>query len=227
MKNEKNGIILPEKIQGMWYISKEIIKESEKSAALSDIAKNIAVKGRYTEAISIAQQINDSKVRVSTFTSIAFAHTSKYSLHESLKTLEMLPNQEAKDAWLAGMVTSLKFNEAKPADLLPLLSASQDLPKVIEDILMKMAIYLCFFNEQPDRKILTEMSKVLDIQHFLACLPTDGSYLSMNIEEWINKIADEDDRDQVRLWAKKVQKVQKGNMREDDFEEKVRVIFPN
>ena len=42
--------------------------------------------------------------------------------------------------------------------------------------------------------------------------------MSTNLEEWIEKVADEDDREQIGLWAKQVMK---GKITEEEFGEKV------
>ncbi len=43
--------------------------------------------------------------------------------------------------------------------------------------------------------------------------------LSTNLESWLYEIADEDDREQIELWAKQVAK---GKITEEDFVERVR-----
>jgi hypothetical protein len=46
--------------------------------------------------------------------------------------------------------------------------------------------------------------------------------LSTNLDEWIEEVADEDDRDQIELWAKQVVK---GKITEEEFGEKVKKII--
>ena len=45
--------------------------------------------------------------------------------------------------------------------------------------------------------------------------------LSTNLEEWIAEVVDEDDSDQIRLWAKQVAK---GKLTEEEFGERVKEI---
>ncbi len=46
--------------------------------------------------------------------------------------------------------------------------------------------------------------------------------LSTNVEEWLFEIDDEDDREEILLWAKKVSK---GKMTEDEFGVKLRGVL--
>ena len=43
--------------------------------------------------------------------------------------------------------------------------------------------------------------------------------LSSNVEEWIEQVGDEDDREQIELWAKQVVK---GKITEEEFGENVK-----
>jgi hypothetical protein len=81
-------------------------------------------------------------------------------------------------------------------------------------LLFKHAAWQCIYANNPDRKILSEIETVLDISHYTCFLDDIKTKSSDNIDEWINDISDEDDREQISLWAKQVSK---GKLSEQDF----------
>jgi hypothetical protein len=81
-------------------------------------------------------------------------------------------------------------------------------------LLFKHAAWQCIYAVNPDRKIISEIETVLDISHYTCFLDDIKTKSSDNINEWLNDISDEDDKEQVILWAKQVSK---GKLSEQDF----------
>ena len=93
----------------------------------------------------------------------------------------------------------------------------------IEKLLQKHALHEVFFGKTGSEK-LQRFNQTLDIQWALDIVAqflgeANSSRLSTNLGTWLHEIADEDDRDQIELWAKQVAK---GKISEEEFGERVR-----
>ena len=93
----------------------------------------------------------------------------------------------------------------------------------IENLLQKHAVHEVFFGKAGREKI-NRLNRTLNIQWALdiaAQFPKEESNerLSTNLDTWLHEIADEDDRDDIKSWA---EKVNDGKMSEDKFSEKVK-----
>jgi hypothetical protein len=76
---------------------------------------------------------------------------------------------------------------------------------------------------KPSRELTDRLNRTLNIQWALdiaAQFPKEESSarLSTNLDTWLHKIEDEDDREQIELWAKQVAK---GKITEEEFGERV------
>jgi hypothetical protein len=96
----------------------------------------------------------------------------------------------------------------------------------IESLLQSYALNEVFF-VAADQKKLIRLNRTLNIQWALniaAQFPKaeTKSRLSTNLESWLHEIADEDDREQIELWAKQVAK---GKITEEEFGERVRGLM--
>ena len=92
------------------------------------------------------------------------------------------------------------------------------------NLLFKHAAWQCCYSKKPDRKIIAEIDSVLDIAHYTCFLDEEKTRSSKNVSEWINEIADTDDREDVLGWAGKVKA---GSMTEEKFLERVGKIRTN
>lgn len=89
-------------------------------------------------------------------------------------------------------------------------------------MIQKYAINQLFFGNISKEQI-QNLNKTINIQWAIdlkAQFPSSKEIqrLSTNLEEWLQEIADEDDREEILLWAKKVSK---GKMSEEEFTEKL------
>jgi hypothetical protein len=92
----------------------------------------------------------------------------------------------------------------------------------IENLLQKLSVNELFFDNE-DREKINRLNRILNFQWAIdikAQFPKEDSSkrMSTNIEVWINDITDEDDREQIQLWAKQLAK---GKITEENFREKV------
>jgi hypothetical protein len=106
---------------------------------------------------------------------------------------------------------------------LPILVGDRD---VIEHLMQLYAIHQLFF-ENPTKEQINRYNRSLNIQWALdikAQFPQDGvvERRSDHLEEWIGEIEDEDEQEQIQLWAKQVRK---GKMTEVEFGERIKGYF--
>jgi hypothetical protein len=92
-----------------------------------------------------------------------------------------------------------------------------------EHLLQMHALYCAFFEKTPKEKI-QKFNRSLNIQwalDIIAKFPKEENMvrLSTNLEVWIEEVADEDDREQIELWAKQVLK---GKITEEEFGDRVK-----
>jgi hypothetical protein len=101
----------------------------------------------------------------------------------------------------------------------------------VDTICIEQALQLYFLNDfifnTPSIEMINRFNKTLNIQWALDIISKfskDESLVrsSSNLTDWIKQIQDEDDRDQISLWAKKVAK---GKISESEFEEKIKDII--
>jgi hypothetical protein len=93
----------------------------------------------------------------------------------------------------------------------------------IESLLQKYSVRKIGL-ENPTPQSVARLNKSLNIEWLLditAQFPQKENLqrLSSNLHSWLHEVEDEDDRDQIELWAKQVSK---GKITEEDFGEKLR-----
>jgi hypothetical protein len=77
----------------------------------------------------------------------------------------------------------------------------------------------------PSKELISRLNRTLNIQWLLditAQFPKQENGTarsSTNLSEWLHEITDEDDREQIELWAKQVAK---GKFTEEEFEIKIK-----
>jgi len=94
--------------------------------------------------------------------------------------------------------------------------------------LQKYAIRLVSMGT-PTKALEGRLNRTLNIQWLLditANYPNAATHdrLSTNLEEWLHEIPDEDDREQITLWARQVVK---GRLTESEFTERLKDINSN
>jgi predicted dinucleotide-utilizing enzyme len=148
---------------------------------------------------------------------------NKHQLQNLDQTLSQLPNDEAITFFKKGIaqsITATNATEEAILQILPLVKADKE---STEHLLQMHALYCAFFEKTPKEKI-QKFNRSLNIQwalDIIAKFPKEENVVRAysNLEEWIGEVADEDDRDQIELWAKQVVK---GKITEEEFGEKVK-----
>lgn len=140
-------------------------------------------------------------------------------LHKNI----MLQNDEARLFYLRGCADGVNINDVDFSfltDSFPYLIRDSD---SIEKLLQTYSQHGLFFNK-PSTETVNRLNKTLNIQWALDIIskfPKDECIVrsSSNLSDWIDQIEDEDDRDQISLWAKQVAK---GKISESKFAEKIK-----
>ena len=112
--------------------------------------------------------------------------------------------------------------------LLPKIDYSKDL--LCRALLLAVNHKRFAGNESSDKvnAFIKAVSELIDLTEFKFSfndwlIPEETSgYAYQQLNDWLEDIEDEDDRDQVELWARKVKK---GKMTEQEFEEKVKDLL--
>jgi len=96
--------------------------------------------------------------------------------------------------------------------------------EILEKSLYLGALYERYFSEnhQPEKmNFIRHIAALIEKENILLVNTSDAYsvYSFSKMDQWISDIQDEDDREQIELWAKRVEK---GKLTEAEFEQKVR-----
>jgi hypothetical protein len=202
-----------------------ISDESDKSSALKVISTEQAKQGNWHLAETTGLEIPQLAERHNCWETIAKNHCKENGWQKALQQVNPLQNDEARLFYLKGWTEAINQKDAHTACVQEALSQLANDSKSIEILLQKHALHEVFFDSaNPEKK--KQLNHTLNIQWAIdiaAQFPKDNSAqrLSKNVEDWINEIADEDDRDQIELWAKQVVK---GKITEEEFGRRVSEI---
>jgi hypothetical protein len=134
--------------------------------------------------------------------------------------LKTLPNDEAVFFYKKGMAEAITATNANESNVLELLELVKEDTKSISHLLQMHALYLCFFENANSLK-MQRFNKTLNIQWALditANFEKESERASHNVQDWINEIEDENDREDILSW---VEKVEQGKMTEEKFLERI------
>ena len=203
--------------------ARSIGDETEKSSTLKDISAELARQGNWSLAQSTALEIPHLAERRRCWKEIAETTCTELGLQSALKYEKRIQHIELKADYLKGLADSAKASEVRKEQFLTARSFFLNDLESEEKLLQQYALHELFFNEDPENR-MERLSRTLNIHWALdivAQFPKEESGLtrsSNNINKWLHEIADEDDRDQIELWAKQVAK---GKITEGEFRERV------
>jgi hypothetical protein len=203
-----------------------ISDESEKSSALRSISGELAKQGNWALAETTGFEISQLSERHSGWKAIAENSCKAIGWQKSLKDVYQLQTDEARLFFLKGWADSVNEKDADQACLhVALCNLALD-SESIETFLQRYALHEVFFGNASREKI-NQLNRTLNIQWVLDIatqFPKEESStrLSTNLDTWLHEIEDEDDREQIELWAKQVAK---GKITEEEFGEKVRGLL--
>jgi hypothetical protein len=192
------------------------------SSALGAISTELAKQGNLTLAEEIGLEIQSAANRHECWSDIASVMFKSKGTIDSLSLGQSFSSEEARLFYQRGWSQALNSQDASQEVLQTALPQMSSDPISIENLLQSHALHCTFF-AQTEYKKLQRLNRSLNIQWALEIADKfpkseESQRLSTNLEDWIEEIPDEDDRDQVRLWAKQVAKAR---MTEAAFSEKV------
>ncbi len=191
----------------------EISDKERKNLALKEISTELAKQGRLKQADEAALEIRSASEYCHCLYKIASILMDLNGITDSFSLVESFSTDEARLFYLRGWTRKLIPKDANE-HLLQLALPQLVIDSFsIENLLQAHALHCTFF-EQTDKKKLNRLNKSLNIQWAMDIADRFPKRLSKNLEDWIEEIPDEDDRDQIRLWARQVAK---GKMSEADF----------
>jgi hypothetical protein len=160
----------------------------------------------------------------------AMIETDFQSITANINKLE---KEEARLFYLQGCLKYYPINEINDYAILNVLPTLTMNKKLIENFLIKFSIRKLFLGE-PSELLMAHLNKKLNIQwainikerieenkNFFNEIFEDENRGTFNLESWIHEIADEDDRDQIELWARQVLK---GKLSEEEFKNNLESI---
>jgi hypothetical protein len=192
----------------------------KKSSEYRDLAIAFANQNELEKAIYLIQKINRGSARMQAYQDIGKIFYEKNQLQNIQQTLTQLPNDEAVIFYKKGMANAIIATNANASNVLELLALVKDDKKSTAHLLQMHALYLCFF-EKTNSVIMQRFNKTLNIQWALdiaSNFEKEFARASHNVQEWINEIEDENDREDILGWT---EKVEQGKMTEEKFLERI------
>ena len=200
-------------------IARGISDDWSKSRALKEISVELSRQEEWVLAEKIGWEIKEISPRQACWEEIAIKAVQVFSWQKALDSLTSLESQEAQRFYIKGWVKAidlLEVNENCLMQALPLLSNDS---VSIESFLQKYAIRE-FGLGNPSNVLTSRLNGTLnlnwlsDITAHFHLSQASSTRSSNNLREWLHEIQDEDDRDQIELWARQVTK---GKISEEEF----------
>jgi hypothetical protein len=128
--------------------------------------------------------------------------------------------------YLKGWTENIKVTDVNDICIQRALSIVESDNESVESLLQNYALNLVMMGN-PSLELTDRLNRTLNIQWALDIAvqfpKTETKFrLSTNLESWLHEIADEDDREQIELWAKQVSK---GKISEEEFGERVESLM--
>jgi hypothetical protein len=199
--------------------------EYQKNWTLSDISRELVKNGYVTRAENVGLEISEISVRHDCWRDIAKVNLEKECWQVALNTVHAFKNDEVRQFYLRGWSEKVKLNESTADCITEALPFIVDDSESIESLLQKYAIQETLL-ARSNSALLQRLNHTLNIQWAIdiaAQFPNEETIvrLSTNLEAWLHEIVDEDDQDQIELWAKQVAK---GKITEEEFGQRVSEI---
>jgi tetratricopeptide (TPR) repeat protein len=209
-------------------IARGISYDWYKSYALKDIAVELSKQGNWRTAESVLLEVSRAGERHEGWQEMAKAVVEAEGCQKALRQTVNFQSEEARLFYSKGWSRQVGITDVDDAcvrEALPLLGHD---PESIQSLLEKYAIRLVSMGT-PTKALEDRLNRTLNIQWLLditAKYPNSATHnrLSTNLEEWLHEIPDEDDREQITLWARQVVK---GRLTESEFAERLKDINRN
>jgi hypothetical protein len=198
---------------------------------LKELIPLFALDESLQKAVELSYSIRNVQIRHYCWKELGWNAIEKTDFQSITANINKLEKEEARLFYLQGCLKYYPINEINDYAILNVLPTLTMNKKLIENFLIKFSIRKLFLGE-PSDILMAHLNKKLNIQwainikerieenkNFFNEIFEDENRGTSNLESWIQEIADEDDRDQIELWA---MKVARGKMTEDEFNERVK-----
>jgi hypothetical protein len=205
--------------------SREMDTLSDSSMFLKSLSLTLASRGKLPFAEKIGLEISEIGLRQSCWKEMAKSIKIKNGWESALTNMKELQNDESIIFYLQGLIENLSVNETDIncfKTVIPLIVKD---PKNIQTLLQCLALHELMYGK-PTKEMIQRFNKTLNIQWAIDIADKfpkeiEEGRFSNNLESWIQEIADEDDRDQIELWARQVLK---GKLSEEEFKNNLESI---
>jgi hypothetical protein len=191
-----------------------------KSSQMSCISIEQAAQDNYQLAEKTVLEIHQIDTRQECWKSIAKNTKEQLGWEKALEQLSKFKNKETYDYYLKGLAENINVNEANKEFLFEFLPLIINDSNSVESVLQAYGLNEIFF-KQPSKELVNRLNQSLNLQWALDIttkFEKEFERASHNVQEWINQIADENDREDVLSWA---EKVELGKMTEEKFLERI------
>ncbi len=199
-----------------------ISSDRYKSRALRDISAELAKQGHVEEAEAIGLEIPRMAERHECWRNHAVASLSKNTWRLALSGVQEYKIDEARLFFLKGWSENVAVKDVSAECVAAALPFIANDSESIETLLQKYALQETLLGRAKSA-MQQRLNRSLNIQwaidiaaHFSK--EETNARLSTNLDSWLQQIADEDDREQIALWAKQVAK---GKISEEEFAERI------
>jgi hypothetical protein len=209
-------------------IARGISDDYLKSSALKAIAVELSKQGNWTMAESVLLEVSRTGERHEGWQEMAKAVVEAEGWQKALRQAMNFQSEEARLFYSKGWSRQVGITDVDDACVREALPLLVDDPESVESLLQKYAIRLVSLGA-PTKALEGRLNRTLNLQWILeitANYPNSATHdrLSSNLEEWLPEIPDEDDREQITLWARQVAK---GRLTESEFAERLKNINSN
>jgi tetratricopeptide (TPR) repeat protein len=207
-------------------IARNLNNERNKSRALKNITIEMAKQGNFSLAENIGYEITQISTRQGCWVETAQAIIKVQGWEKSLQTVHQFHSEEAQRFYLKGWVGAIEFKNVTDDCINKALHVIVDDSTTIERLLQKYAISEIALG-RPTFERTERLNRTLNMQWLLNITTqftkpqNQDTRNSNNLDNWLHEITDEDDRDQIQLWAKQVAKVK---ISETDFLDKLETL---
>jgi hypothetical protein len=191
---------------------------------LLGISNELAEQGDWALALNLCLKISSLSYRQDCLRNLVSTFFENYGASASLLFINALVTNEDELFYFKCWVEKVNVGEVDD------FCIQQVLPKIVHDsysidlLLQKYAVQQVIINKFSPLGF-SRLNRTLNIQWLLditAQFPNHEvgtTRCSINLSEWLHEIADEDDREQIELWAKQVAKCK---ITEEEFGERVK-----
>jgi hypothetical protein len=191
-----------------------------KSKKLAEITIELVKQGKWITAEEVGYEISLMAERYSCWMEIARNTIERHGWTYAVKYYVQFQSEEAKLFYLKGIVKHINIIDVTDDCIEVLIPMLSNDTYSIEILMQKYSIKKLIL-EKVSVKEEERLNRTLNLQWVLditSKFEKEFEKASHNVQEWINEIEDENDREDVLSWA---EKVEQGKMTEQKFLERV------